>query len=348
MLRIVDANLNRIGEGLRLIEDITRFILNDPDISEQLKAMRHELLPKGRLAQRKLLNARRSEDDVGAFMDVGDEAERADAVSLVSANSRRVQQSLRVLEEVAKIRGQELGLDWDKFKHARFNLYTLEQKIVLRLLRLQKAERIAGLYVIIDAEALRGRSEVEVARQAIQGGARMIQLRDKLRPKGMLVHLARELQKVCAESDVLFIVNDYLDLAIAADTDGLHIGQEDLPFSVARNMLPADKIIGCSSATLDEAIEAEKQGADYIAVGSIFPTPSKTGTRVAGLKMLRQVKKNVSVPVVAIGGINEDNVANVINAGADAVAVISAVLGADDVKKASGRLTAIINRGSAQ
>jgi thiamine-phosphate pyrophosphorylase len=128
MLRIVDANLNRIGEGLRLIEDITRFILNDSDISEQLKAMRHELLPKGRLAQRKLLSARRADDDVGAFMDVGDEAERADAVSLVSANSRRVQQSLRVLEEVAKIRGQELGLDWDKFKHARFNLYTLEQK----------------------------------------------------------------------------------------------------------------------------------------------------------------------------------------------------------------------------
>jgi thiamine-phosphate diphosphorylase len=164
----------------------------------------------------------------------------------------------------------------------------------------------------------------------------------------MLVSPARELKKVCAESDVLFIVNDHLDLAIDSDADGLHIGQEDLPFAAARKMLPEDKILGCSSATLDEALQAEKEGADYIAVGSIYPTPSKPGTRLAGLEMLRLVKNKVSVPVVAIGGINEDNVADVISAGADAVAVISAVLGADDVKAASQRLAAIINRGSAK
>ena len=347
MLRILDVNLNRIGEGLRLLEDVTRFILNDPELSEQLKNMRHELLPKDRSLQKRLLRARQAEEDVGAFLDVDSEAERADTVSLVSANSRRVQQSLRVLEELAKVHGDDFGLDWDKFKHARFALYTLEQKIALELLRHNKREQVAGLYVIIDTQALRRRSEIEVARQAIQGGARIIQLRDKLRPKGMLVPLARELKKVCAESDVLFIVNDYIDLAIDSDADGLHIGQEDLPFATARKMLPADKILGCSSATLEEALKAEKEGADYIAVGCIYPTSSKTGIRIAGLKMLRQVKKKVSVPVVAIGGINEDNIANVISAGADAVAVISAVLGADDIKEASQKLAEIINRGSA-
>ena len=348
MLRILDVNLNRIGEGLRLLEDVTRFVLNDPELSEQLKNMRHELLPKDRSLQKRLLSARKAGEDVGAFLDIDSEAERADTVSLVSANSRRVQQSLRVLEELAKVQGDDFGLDWDKFKHARFALYTLEQKIVLELLRHNKREQVAGLYVIIDTQALRGRSELDVARQAIQGGARMIQLRDKVRPKSMLVSLARELKRVCVESNVLFIVNDYLDLAIDSDADGLHIGQEDLPTEAARKMLPGDKILGCSSATLEEALKAEKEGADYIAVGSIYPTPSKSETRLAGLKTLRQVKSKVSVPVVAIGGINKDNIAKVIGAGADAVAVISAVLGADDVKEASQRLTEIINRGSAK
>jgi thiamine-phosphate pyrophosphorylase len=249
---------------------------------------------------------------------------------------------------LAKVHGDDFGLDWDKFKHARFALYTLEQKIVLELLRHNKKEQVAGLYVIIDTQALRGRSELDVARQAIQGGTRMIQLRDKLRPKGMLVPLARELKKVCAESGALFIVNDYLDLATVSDADGLHIGQEDLPIEAARKMLPGDKILGCSAATLEEALEAEKEGADYIAVGCIYPTPSKSPTRLAGLKTLRQVKSKVSVPVVAIGGINEDNIAKVIGAGADAVAVISAVLGAANIKEASQKLTEIINRGSAK
>ena len=143
-------------------------------------------------------------------------------------------------------------------------------------------------------------------------------------------------------------MNDYLDLAIASDADGLHIGQEDLPLEIARKTLPEDKIIGCSSATLEEALQAEKRGADYIAVGSIYSTQSKSDIRLAGLKTLRQVKKKVSVPVVAIGGISEDNVVDVIRAGADAVAVISAVMNSDDVKKASRRLTAIIKKGSAK
>ena len=250
------------------------------------------------------------------------------------------------LEEIAKIHGPETGLDWDRFKHTRFALYTIEQKMVLRLTRRQKVERVRGLYVIVDAESLRGRNEIDVARQAIQGGARVIQFRDKVRPRGMLVPISRELKKVCAASDVLFIVNDYLDLAIASDADGLHIGQEDLPVSDARVMLPQDKILGCSAATVAEAVQAEKQGADYVAVGAIYGTASKTDIRPAGLKTLRQVKKKVSVPVVAIGGINEDNVAEVIKAGADAFAVISAVLGATDVKKASQRLSRLIKKNS--
>ena len=342
MLRILDANLNRISEGLRLLEDISRFTLNDSDLSEQLKSLRHELLPKERSFQEKLLNARQAEEDVGASLEVDSEGERPDVVSLVRANSSRVQQSLRVLEEITKIPGQDFGLDWEKLKSARFTLYDLEQRIFLKLSRHDKTKKMTGLYLILDAQVLAGQNEVEAARQAIQGGAHVIQLRDKIRPKGELVPLAQELQKLCTESNVLFIVNDHLDVALASDADGLHLGQEDLPLPIARRLLPVDRILGSSTATLDEALKAQAQGADYVAVGSIYPTPSKPGTRLAGPETLRQVKGQVSVPVVAIGGINEDNVAEVINAGADAVAVVSAVLGANDVKEASRRLAARI------
>ena len=146
------------------------------------------------------------------------------------------------------------------------------------------------------------------------------------------------MKNVCAESSVLFIINDYLDVALASDADGLHVGQEDLPLPDARRLLPTDKIVGCSAATVDEAVLAQEQGADYIGVGSIYPSPSKPGTRYAGLDTLRQVKDRVSIPIVAIGGINKDNVADVLEAGADGVALISAVLGASDVKQACRQL----------
>jgi thiamine-phosphate pyrophosphorylase len=342
MLRILDANLNRIGEGLRLLEDLSRFTLNDAGLSEQIKNMRHELLPRERQLNEWLLTARQAGEDVGALLKVAGEGERTDLASLVRANSRRVQQSLRVIEEITKIPGQDFGFNWETVKSARFTVYELEQRILLKLSRYDKTERISGLYLILDTGALGKRNESEVARQAIQGGASVIQLRDKMRSKAELVPLSRDLRKVCAESDTLFIVNDYLDIALASDADGLHIGQEDLPLQIARGLLPADKIVGISTATVEEALRAQEQGADYIAVGSIYDSPSKSQIRPAGLDTLRQVKNGASVPVVAIGGINDDNVTEVKEAGADAVAVISAALGVDNVMKACQRLTARI------
>jgi len=144
---------------------------------------------------------------------------------------------------------------------------------------------------------------------------------------------------------VLFIVNDYLDIALAAEADGLHLGQDDLPIEVARKLLPMDKILGCSTTTVDQAIAAESEGADYIAVGSMYPTPSKETAEVVGLDRLRQIRQAVTSPLVAIGGITKDNAAEVIAAGADAVAVISAVLQAEDIEEATRQ---IIDRLEAQ
>ncbi|UCG84477.1 MAG: thiamine phosphate synthase [Dehalococcoidia bacterium] len=342
MLRILDANLNRIGEGLRVLEDISRFTLNDRNISEQLKDLRHQLLPTNRAIQENLLSAREAQADVGAFLEVEGEGERFDTASLVSANSRRVQQSLRVIEEITKIPGQEFGFDWNEFKRSRFIVYELEQNILLQLTRRHKRDRLTGLYLILDKQALGDRHDADVARQALEGGTRSIQLRDKVRSKSELIPVSIELKRLCSEFNALFIVNDHLDVALAADADGLHIGQDDLPLPVARMLMPDNKIVGCSAATLDEAALADAQGADYVGVGSIYPSPSKPGTRIAGLEILRQVKDTVSIPVVAIGGINEDNVAGIMDAGADACAVISSVLGADDITEASRKLASLM------
>lgn len=341
-LRIIDANLNRMGEGLRVLEDAARFLLNNAALSEELKALRHELTRVDKTMQGQLLSARRSEEDVAAFINLPTEAEREGPLAIVKANALRVQESLRVLEEFSKMPALATTLDWEKFKQARFALYELERRLTSALLRRDKAEKIAGLYVIVDGEALGGRDEAEVASQAIRGGAKVIQLRDKQRSMSELLPIARKLKRVCAEAGVLYIVNDYVDLALAADADGVHVGQKDLPVKEVRSILPIDKIIGCSAATLDEAIAAEAAGADYIAVGSIYPTSSKADTRPAGLETLRQVVEKVSLPVVAIGGINQTNVSDVIKARADAVAVISAVVGAEDVEEAARQLAAAV------
>ena len=150
--------------------------------------------------------------------------------------------------------------------------------------------------------------------------------------------MVQQLRKLCAEHNVLFIVNDYLDLALATDADGLHLGQNDLPIKVARKLLPIDKILGCSTTTVAQAITAEAEGADYIAVGSIYPTTSKEAAKVVGLEMLRQIRQAVTLPLLAIGGINKDNAAEVMAAGADSVAVISAVLQAEAPEEAARQI----------
>ena len=335
-LRIIDANLNRIGEGLRLLEDVSRLLLNDGALTQQLKNMRHELVRGERSLHQQLLQSRNSEGDVGIDLEVPGEEKQRELPETIVANARRVQESLRVMEELAKL--PDTTLDPDKFKQARFALYTIEKTLLSKLLRRDKINNLPGLYVIIDTPALKGRSHIEVASQALRGGARTIQLRDKVHSKKELLPIAQQLRNLCAEHNVLFIVNDYLDLALAVGADGLHLGQDDLPLKLARKQLPLDKILGGSVRTVEQATTAQSGGADYLAVGSMYPTPSKETAKVVGLERLRQIRQAVTLPLVAIGGINQGNVAQVLAAGADSVAVISAVLGAEDVEQASRRI----------
>ena len=201
-----------------------------------------------------------------------------------------------------------------------------------------RRQKLRGLYVIIDPEVTAGRDELEIAREAMAGGARLIQLRDKRREKGLQLPIARGLRALCREKGALFFVNDHLDLALAAEADGVHLGQKDLPVDVVRRLAPRDMIIGCSTNDAEEARRAEADGADYVSVGRLYATGSKSDTRPATIDTLRAVKAAVSLPVCAIGGIDASNIDEVIAAGADMVAVIAAVVAAPDVRAAARRL----------
>ena len=196
---------------------------------------------------------------------------------------------------------------------------------------------IAGLYVIIDPDACAGRGAVDVARMALEGGARVMQWRDKRRDKGDQLADARAVRALCREHSTAFIVNDHVDLALIVEADGVHLGQHDLPAD-ATSRIAGSMLIGVSTNNVEEARVAEAAGAGYVAVGAIFPTGSKAVTRPASLDRLREIKAAVRVPVVAIGGINAGNIASVVEAGADAAAVISAVCGAADPRAAAATL----------
>jgi len=334
--RIIDANLNRAGEGLHLLEELARLAADDADLTQQLKTMRHEVL-RGDLAfNKELIQSRDAEGDVGVDMEVPGEGKGKEPPIIVVANARRVQEALRILEEMAKMPDTIPKLDSDKFKKARFDLYTIEQKLLSRLLRREKAGCLNGLYTIIDSQLLGERNHLEVAEQLIRGGAKVIQLRHKLDgKKEELLAIAQRLKELCSGHGVLFIVNDYMDIALAVGADGLHLGQKDLPAATARKLLPMGMILGISVNTVEQAKAAEAGGADYIAVGSMYPTESKEKAVVVGPERLREVRGVVKLPLVAIGGINKDNAGEVATAGADGVAVIGAVLGVEDVGKAA-------------
>ncbi len=201
------------------------------------------------------------------------------------------------------------------------------------------------LYVITDEEIAGGLSHAEIARRALEGGADVIQLRDKRCGPVDLLRIGRVIREITRKTGALFIVNDRLDVALACNSDGIHLGQDDLKAGVARQIAPHGFIIGVSVGTVEEAILAEQEGADYLAISPVFPTASKYNAGPGhGLEVLRDIKRNVSIPVIAIGGINTGNVYEVIAAGADGVAVISAVVGSPDITAAARQLRELVRK----
>ena len=237
----------------------------------------------------------------------------AGTIRIADANTNRIGEGLRVLEEAARFVLND-GVLSERLKNLR------------RLTRASLVSGIYGLYAVIDSDCLKGRNRLETTSQVLPGGVKLVQLRDKFTPKKRLYELAIAVKKLCVENEAIFIINDHMDIALAIDADGLHLGQDDIPVKIARRLLPVDKLIGCSVTTAPETKQAKDDGADYLACGAIYPTGTKTDCPVVGLDALGEIKRAVSLPLVAIGGINIENVAEVFAAGADSAAVVSALV----------------------
>jgi thiamine-phosphate pyrophosphorylase len=340
--RLLDANLNRASEGLRVLEDVARFVANDGPLSRELRGMRHALADLARAVDIRLLSARDSVSDVGRESGLRVGGER-DLLSVVRANAKRVEESLRVIEEMARLSNSGMTMDAASAERLRYACYDLEKRLSGRVVRVERAARVDGLYVVVDRQAAGDRSLVDLAEQAIAGGASVIQLRDKTSERGQVYREAVELNAVCRERDAVFIMNDYCDIAAAVGAAGLHIGQQDMPLEAVRGVLPLNAIVGVSCEDVEDVRRAVAGGADYIAVGAIFPTLQKVDHVLAGLDVLREARELVgSIPLVAIGGITLQNVVGVIDAGADSVAVIGAVILQPDVRQAAAQMVATI------
>lgn len=339
-LRIVDVNLNRAREGLRVLEEQARFTYGAAALAGRVKELRHRVarveagFPGGRAA---LVEARDVAADPGASAWEGEFRDDPEG-----ANFKRVQEALRVLEEQARCFDIHLAHD---LKILRFAVYELERSYHAEGVQRPAAGLAAGgLYLIAGAGDTAGRPLLNAVRAAAAGGATVFQLREKDAPAGEFMARAREMRGLTRELGMLFIVNDRLDIALAAEADGVHLGQDDLPLAAARAIAGTGLIIGLSTHSLEQAVAAEKEGADYIGVGPVFPTSTKPDYRPVGLDLVRRVAEQVRIPFVAIGGINRQNTPDVLTAGARCLAVVRAVFGAPDINAATADLMAQIRR----
>ena len=325
--RILDANLNRAGEAIRVIEDCARFVMDHPVLAGDAKALRHRLqqtMDELAIASSQLLQARDTAGDVGTLLSDVTEMKRADLAAVLRANFRRLQESLRTLEEYAKL----LEKPSAPFERLRYDAYMLEKSFSVPPPKRASLEH-AALCVLVS-RSKSGRPTLEVLEEVLAGGCRMVQLREKELPDRELLELARKARRITRNVGALLIVNDRADVARRVGADGVHVGQTDLPVNEARHVVGFDRLVGASAHTADQALQAEAAGADYIGVGPIFPSPTKPHLRQVGVSLLREIS-SIRIPFFAIGGVNLDNVDRILALGARRVAVGSAVVESPDI-----------------
>lgn len=199
-----------------------------------------------------------------------------------------------------------------------------------------------SLYLVTDSELTKERGLYTCVEEGIEGGVTLLQLREKDKSTKYFYEMASKIKELAAKHNVPLIINDRMDIALAADADGLHIGQDDMPLTIARKYMGQEKLIGVSATSLEEALQAQKEGADYVGVGAVFTTPTKKDAKYVSLEELTRIKAVLKIPVVAIGGINEHNAGKLWATGIDGISVISAILGKKDIKQAARDLRNII------
>lgn len=343
--RILDANLNRAREGLRVLEDAARFALNRPDLTEAAKRLRHDVahaLDATPIDASTLLLARDTPGDVGTSITTPTERARPDLASVVSAAAGRTTEALRSCEEAAKVLGAHAAAI--TFERARYAAYDLDRRV--RLALGARARTQWRLCVLITADLCTHMPWQRVCEHAILGGADCIQLREKpaTLSDAELLARARELVTICAstppptgEHRAATIINDRVDIALAANADGVHLGQHDLPLRAARALAGSRLTIGVSTSALDEARRALADGADYCGIGPMFPSSTKHKDTIVGPDYLRAYLADdacANIPHLAIGGITPDRAAQLASLGCRGVAVSSVVCASPDPRGA--------------
>lgn len=317
-----------------MIEDYARFAVEDLDACSTCKGLRHRLGDlRARLGINPLLSARATESDVGRDRPHTNETLREDLQSIVGSAFGRLSQSLRSIAELSKLCDSDVAATAETM---RFDGYALEARVRLRSKALRHF-RAAGLYLVVSEAACRA-DWFESTRAALLGGLRVVQLREKSLPDHELLDRARRLRELTRAHDALFCMNDRPDLARLSQADLLHVGQDDLPIAEARRIAGSGMLVGQSTHDQSQIDAALRQRPDYLAIGPIFQSRTKPQPRLAGLEALRNARPSTRAPLVAIGGIERDNVAGVVQAGADLVCVCSAVLGSDCPRSATEQL----------
>ncbi len=341
--RLVDANLDRAREGLRVLEDWARFALDRPDLVARSKDLRQRL---GGLHRERYKLARHTATDPAAGMAHPAQAERQDGRSVLAANAARVQEALRVLEEFGRLEDPELAVEAAKIRYA---LYDLE----VDLLHAgrggdQRRALLLRCHLYLVTSPIPALEEVVAA--ALEAGVRLVQYRAKPEDTATTpgaptddrrrYEQASDLCRLCHRHGALFLVNDRIDLALAVGADGVHLGQGDLPPAVARRLLGPDRLIGSSTHRLEDLRRAVADGCDYVGVGPVNATPTKPGREPVGLAYVAQAAAECPLPFFAIGGIDGANLAAVRDAGADRVAVVRAITAAERPGQATAALLA--------
>lgn len=335
ILRILDANANRAREGLRVLEDVARFALDDAELCRTLKSFRHGLRDRLSTLYTSRIDARDTDHDVGTAITAAGEYQRQGLAGVVAAAVARVTEALRCLEECLKT-SDPSAAQW--METTRYRVYTIERKLAQALSGPRSRARNLRLCVLVDPECY-PRDWERRARDATRGGADCLQLRCKTVSDLRLVEMAREFVRICRETNAVAILNDRADMVLCCNADGVHLGQDDLPVTDARRILGPNKIIGRTTRTVEQARRAIDEGADYLGVGPVFPSLTKPQEVLVGLEAVRDISR-LGAAVFGVSGITPDNAAQVYHAGASAVAVAHAVMSTDDPAAACARILA--------
>lgn len=326
LYRIIDANFNRAREALRVMEEYCRFGLNNPALFGWAKQCRHRLCQsmKGIDPQKRLLN-RDVDSDVGRELKVAGQLQRQSVEDCFTAAAKRASEALRALAESIQTIDPAVS---DIMEKIRFEVYALEKKAVLFSCAKQKFQSIR-LYVLINATNQTDEREVlDLAKTCIDNGADCLQLRAKDLCDSSLLDLAQKFTALCKEAGVVSIINDRTDIAALSDADGVHLGQDEIPVSFARQLAKRPLIVGVSTHNLDELQHAIDSGCDYVGIGPAFASPTKPHLNVSGLDYIKQaipILEQAGIFHVAIGGINSQNLPSLLEIGVRAVAIGSAV-----------------------